>query len=148
MGLTDLIAVVQRELPDFLTLTVGSHYYESECLHIKINNIYVPLDYDEKPASKINDLIDLLHNYTNYKPGDGFFQKAEAFTNKNYFKVHEDWLYEISSNLGQTPVVLFISKSEWYVDVSGSGPFYPLKNVIASEFIDYLERLHNMGVIE
>ena len=148
MGLTDLIAVVQRELPDFLTITIGGSYFDSECFHIKINNIYVPLDDEEKPASKINDLIDLLHNYTTYKPGDGIFQKPKAFTNKNYFKVHEDWLHEIASNLGQTPVILFISKNDWHVDVSGTGPFYPLKKVPASEFIDYLERLHNIGVIE
>jgi len=148
MGLTDLIATVQRELPEFLTLTVGGYHYDQEWLHIKINNIYVPLDHDDEPTEKINDLIDLLHNYTNFNSGDGIFKKPTAFTNKNYFKVHIDLLAEISSNLGQTPVILFISKSDWYADVSGSGPFYPLKNVIASEFIDYLERLHNMGVIE
>ncbi len=148
MGLTDLIAVVQRELPDFLTLTVGGHHREQEWLHIKINNIYVPLDYDDEPTEKINDLMDVLHNFTNYKSGDGIFEKAKAFTNKNYFKVHLDLLAEISSNLGQTPVILFISKSEWYVDVSGSGPFYPLKKVPASEFIDYLDRQYKLGVIE
>ncbi len=147
MGLTDLITVVQRELPDFLTLTVGGNYFDSECFHVKINDIYVPLD-GEEPATKINDLIDLLHNYSTYQPGDGTFQKPRAFTNKNYFKVHEDWLFEISSNLGQTPVILFISKNDWFVDVSGTGPFYPLRKVPASEFIDYLERLHNLGVIE
>jgi len=147
MGLTDLITVVQRELPDFLTLTVGGNYFDSECFHVKINDIYVPLD-GEEPATKINDLIDLLHNYSTYQPGDGIFQKPKAFTNKNYFKVHEDWLFEISSNLGQTPVILFITKTDWFVDVSGTGPFYPLRKVPASEFIDYLERLHNLGVIE
>lgn len=114
---------------------------------MKINNIYVPLDY-EPSTSKINDLIDLLHNYSEYKSGDGFFQKPIAFTNKNYFNVHEDWLYEISRNLGQTPVILFISKNEWFVDVSGSGPFYPLKKVPASEFVDYLEGLYKTGEID
>ena len=148
MGLTDLIAVVQRELPDFLTLTVCGNAYEQEWLHVKINNIYVPLDYDDEPTAKINDLMDVLHNYTNYTFGDGIFKKAKAFTNKNYFKVHLDLLAEISRNIGQTPVILFISKSEWYVDVPGSGPFYPLKKVLASEFINYLNRLDNMGVLE
>lgn len=147
MGLTDLILAVQSELPKFLTLTIGGHYYDNECLHIKINDIYVPLD-NEEPLTKINDLIDLLHNYSEYKSGDAFFQKPKAFSHKDYFKMNVDWLYEISSNLGQTPVVLFISKNEWYVDVMGSGFFYPLRNVTASEFIDYLERQYGLGVIE
>lgn len=147
MGLTDIISLVQREIPHFLTITVGGSHFDSEWLHMKINNIYVPLDY-EPSTSKINDLIDLLHNYSEYKSGDGFFQKPIVFTNKYYFNVHEDWLYEISRNLGQTPVILFISKNEWFVDVSGSGPFYPLKKVPASEFVDYLEGLYKTGEID
>lgn len=53
MGLTDLITVVQRELPDFLTLTVGGNYFDSECLHVKINDIYVPLDGRSPPPKSM-----------------------------------------------------------------------------------------------
>lgn len=147
MGLTDLILAVQSQIPKFLTLTIGGNSFDCDCLHIKINDSFIPLD-GEDPLSKINDLIDLLHNYSDYKTGDAYFPKAKAFTNKDYFKIDVDWLYEISRNIGQTPVVLFISKSEWYVDVMGSGLFYPLRKVTASEFIDYLERQYYLGVIE
>lgn len=147
MGLTDLIACVQRELPHFLTLTVGGNQLESEILHMKIGSLYVPLD-GEAPTSKINDLIDLLHNYSEFKSGDGIFPTPIAFSNRDYVKIHEDWLYEISRNIGHTPIILFISKSEWFADISGSGAFYPMKRVTASEFIDYLDRLTIEGVID
>lgn len=137
-SLSDLIKLVQSSIPDFITLAV-SPLEESaiEPFYMKINDIYVPLDY-HAPSEKVNDLIDFLHNYVRYKNGVGSFGKPTAFGVKNYFRIEPEILYEILRNLAGTPGILFISKNEWYIDVVDSGVFYPLRGTSASEFVDYL----------
>ena len=148
MGLTALIGKVQSELPDFVLLAISSTGGTpgGENFHIFINDIFVPLDF-ENPSEKINDLIDLLHSRVIYGAGDAYFNPPKAFTNRDYAKFSSDDLQEILSNLADTPIVLFISKNDWYVDVMGTGVFYPLKSVSASEFIDYIDEKYSEGVI-
>jgi hypothetical protein len=142
LGLSDLIRQVQYALPDWLTITISSieGTEGSEHFHIKLNEIFIPLDYSE-PSTKVNDLIDHLHCYVRYESGATVFDPAKAFTNKDYFKLEPFVLHEILSNLADTPVTIFISKSEWFVDILNCGFFYPLKNVSASEFLDYINDL-------
>ena len=138
LGLTSLIKEVQLTLPDWLTLTVSSTEYSTgEHFHIKLNEIYIPIDYF-KPADKVNDLIDHLHNFVRYENGSVYFPVAKAFSVKDYFKLDPFVLHDILNNLADTPAAIFISKREWYVDVLNSGFFYPLKNVPAAEFLDYI----------
>jgi len=149
MGLTDLIGKIQSTLPDFLLIAVSSAdgTPDGENFHVRINDIFVPLDY-ENPAEKINDLIDLLHSRVVYSSGDAYFEPPKAFVNRDYAKFTGEDLQEILSNLAEAPVALFISKTDWYVDVMGSGAFYPLKKVTASEFINYIQDKYWEGVIE
>ncbi len=148
MGLTDLIAKVQSTLPNFLTIAISSAdgTPDGENFHVRINDIFVPLEY-ENPAEKINDLIDLLHSRVVYSTGDAYFKAPKAFANKDYAKFTSEDLQEILSNLADAPIALFITKTDWYVDVLGSGAFYPLKRVSASEFINYIEDKYWEGVI-
>lgn len=149
MGLTDLIAKVQSTLPNFLTISISSAdgTPDGENFHVRINDIFVPLEY-ENPAEKINDLIDLLHSRVIYSTGDAYFKAPTAFANKDYAKFTSEDLQEILSNLADAPIALFITKTDWYVDVLGSGAFYPLKRVSASEFINYIEDKYWEGVIQ
>ena len=142
LGLSDLIKEVQLALPDWLTLTVSSieGSDDSEHFHIKLNEIFIPLDFYE-PVEKVNDLIDHLHSYVRYESGTYIFEAAKAFTVKDYFKLDAFVLHEILSNLAQTPVAIFISRHEWFVDVLNSGYFYPLNNVSAAEFLDYINEI-------
>ena len=148
MGLTALIEKVQSELPDFLLIAISSADGTpgGENFHIFINDIFVPLDF-ENPSEKINDLIDLLHSRVIYGAGDAYFKAPTAFRNRDYAKFSGEDLQEILSNLANAPIELFISKNDWYADVMGTGVFYPLKNVSASEFIDYIEDKYSEGVI-
>lgn len=143
LGLSDLIKEVQMALPDWLTLTVSSieGTEGSEHFHMKINSIFIPLDYYE-PAEKVNDLIDQLHSYVLYKSGTTIFEPARAFTVKDYFRLDSIVLHEILSNLAYAPVSMFISKYEWFVDVENNGFFYPLKGVSAAEFLDYIREVN------
>jgi hypothetical protein len=144
LGLTNQINEVQKALPDWLTLTVSSISYfdEMEHFHIKLNDIFIPLDYYQ-PAKKINDLIDTLQNYVRYTGGDFQFYPIQAFTSKDYFELNAAILHEIVTNLGEAPLAIFISKHEWYVDLYQNGFFYPLPHVSASEFLDYISDTHD-----
>jgi len=148
LGLSDLISEVQLSLPDWLTLTVSSTegMVGSVHFHIKLNEIFIPLDYYE-PVEKVNDLIDNLHSYVRHQSGTYGFEAAKAFTIKDYFKLDAFVLHEILSNLAQTPVTIFISRSEWFVDVMNSGYFFPLNNVSAAELLDYINELYYDGQI-
>lgn len=136
-SLSSLIVTVQNALPDWIILALSTNEFEGEPFHIKINEIFIPLSYDN-PVVTINDLIDHLHCYSRYEKGLTIFPSAKIFTRHDYVKLEASVLYEILSNLADTPLAIFISKVEWYVDVSGSGPFFPLSNISASEFLDYV----------
>ena len=138
-GLSGLIREVQLALPDWLTLTVSSieGTEDGECFHIKLNGIFIPLDYYD-PSKKINALIDHLHSYVRYESGAAIFDAAKPFTVKDHFKLDAYVLHEILSNLANNPVVIFISKQEWYVDILDSGLFCPLNHVSAAELLDYI----------
>jgi len=139
-GLTSLIEQVQKALPDWLTLTVSSADDEDN-FHIKLNNIFIPLDFSE-PEKKINGLIDTLQTYVRCADGDTLFYPIQAFTPNDYFRLDAIVLHEILWNLGSAPVAIFISKDDWYVHVYEHGIFYPLPHVSPAEFIDYINDIH------
>jgi len=61
LGLFDLIKEVQMALPDWLTLTVSSieGIEGSEYFHMKVNSIFILLDYYE-PAEKVTKLLSAI----------------------------------------------------------------------------------------
>ncbi len=132
-SLTDLIEQVQLGLPEFITITISS---DEEPFHMKLENCFFPLEYAD-PKSKIVKMISILGETTRYETGTCFLPPARAFDNDSH-ELSTAVLHEILSNLEDAPVVLFITKTEWYVDVLDTGPFYPIDNVEAAEFIDYV----------
>jgi len=137
-SLSGLIATVQQNLPDWMIISISSiEFSDGEHFHLKINDIFVPLNYDN-PSEKLNDLIDHLHCYARYEVGSTIFDAATAFSHRDYINIKAELFHEILSNLADIPVAIFISKNYWYVDVSGSGSFFPLNATSASDFLDYV----------
>ena len=132
-SLTDLIEQVQLGLPEFITITISS---DEEPFHMKLENCFFPLEYAD-PKSKIVEIVSILGKITRYETGTCSFPPAHALDNE-LTELSTPDLHEILSNLGDAPVVLFITKTEWYVDALDTGPFYPIDNVEAAEFIDYV----------
>lgn len=140
ISLSTAIDIVQKALPFWLILSVHALDDEnSEPFHLKLNNAFIPLDYNE-PSEAINDLIDLLHHHAEYDPQSAAFSKPRAFSTKDYVKLDASILQEIEANLRSIRATIFISNKEWYAELPFSGPVYPLKNAVASEFFAFLAR--------
>lgn len=132
-SLTDLIEQVQLALPEFITITISA---DEEPFHLQLGECFFPLEYTD-PKAKIVEIVSILGQVTQYETGTCFFPPARALGDESH-GISRAVLHEILSNLGDAPVVLFITKTGWYVDALDTGPFYPLPNVEAAEFIDYV----------
>lgn len=131
-SLTDLIEQVQLALPEFITITICA---DEEPFHLQLGGCFFPLEYAD-PKLKIDKIISILGESIQYETGTCSFPRARAIRDGESLQLSTTALHEILSNLGDAPVVLFITKREWYVDVLDTGPFYPIPNVAAADFID------------
>ena len=134
--LSQLIAEVQAVLPERVRLAVQHSNGLSPDLFLGVGDAFLPLYFDER-QDVVQELNEIFARSWTFDDSTSNFVFDRKLFQKEMPVFREDCLYEISNNLVESPLIIFIESQYWYVHIYEQGYFFPLDQENAAEFIDY-----------
>jgi addiction module HigA family antidote len=136
-SLTSSLQGISDSLPDFVKLAISG---ASGCFFLLVNGSFFPLT-EEGLEKDINSFVQSLGEAEDPWDYGYYFDPESEQPEASEINIEIEMVREVKANLGALDALLIVGSGDVQLMLRGGRPVYPLRDVLFSEFLSWLQGL-------